>query len=54
VQELRALRAEMGNQRQEMRTLMEQNVINTGAVARLNKRWDADGVPTRSAEGATA
>jgi tape measure domain-containing protein len=49
-----ALVAEVKALRQEMRTLMEQNVINTGAVARLNKRWDADGVPTRSAEGATA
>jgi hypothetical protein len=53
LQELRALRAEVASQRQEMQVLQAQIVVNTGKTARQLDRWDAEGAPVRNAEGET-
>jgi hypothetical protein len=34
---------------QQMKVVMEQTMVNTGALVRQNTRWDIDGVPVRSA-----
>ena len=51
VQELRALRAEVASQRQEMQVLQAQIVTNTGRTARQLDRWDTEGAPVRNADG---
>jgi len=37
--------AEVRKLQQEMKVIMEQNLLNTGALLRQNTRWDSEGAP---------
>lgn len=53
VQEIRALRVEVGALRADNKVLQTQIMTNTGKTARQLDRWDGEGLPVRNLDGET-
>jgi hypothetical protein len=53
VQEIRALRAEVGALRADNKVLQTQIMTNTGKTARQLDRWDGEGLPVKNLDGET-